>query len=138
MANLTTRDKYWIYQTLCQANSLKFAIKLYRDHKNLWLKHALHQKTESYKSCFSSKLDNIVNSNSIFNTNIKCSGLHISTAIPTICTKSIFLSSTIQPIHLKGPVNMQVLRGMILFQSLSSSSKYGQGKQSSRSLIPYR
>ena len=29
MANLTTRDKYLIYQTLCQANSLKFVIKLY-------------------------------------------------------------------------------------------------------------
>ena len=68
LPNLTTSHKYWIYQTICQANPLKFIIKLYTDHKNLCVKHATHQKAESLRAASLSKLGNIVNNKSVFNT----------------------------------------------------------------------
>ena len=37
-------------------------------HNTLWVKNATHQKTEFLITAFLSKLDNTVNSNSIFNT----------------------------------------------------------------------
>ena len=66
--NLTTRYKYCIYQTICQAKPLKFIIKLCADHRNLWVKHTTHKKAESLRAASLSNLDKIVNSNSIFNT----------------------------------------------------------------------
>ena len=64
---LATHHRYWIYLPICQSKPVKFIIKLYTDHKNLWFKHATHQKTESLRALFLSKLDNLVNGNSIFN-----------------------------------------------------------------------
>ena len=61
--------KYWMYQIICQAKALKVFIKLYTDHKNSWVKHTTHQKAESFRVVSISKLNNIVNSNLIFNTN---------------------------------------------------------------------
>ena len=55
LVNLTIRHKYWIYKTVCQAKPLKFLIKLYTDHKTLWVKHATHRKSDSYKRRFSFK-----------------------------------------------------------------------------------
>ena len=60
LSNLTTGYKYWIYQTICQAKPLKCIIKLYIDHKNLWVKHTTHQKAESLRGGSLSKLDNMV------------------------------------------------------------------------------
>ena len=60
--------KYWIYQNIWQAKAIKIIIKLYPDHNNLWVKHVTHQKAESLRAGFLSKLDNTVNSNSISNT----------------------------------------------------------------------
>ena len=63
LPHLTIRyHEYRIHQTICQAKSIKCIIKLYTDHNILCVKHATHQKAES------SKLDNTVNNNSIFNT----------------------------------------------------------------------
>ena len=53
----TDMCKYWICQTICQAKSVEFVIKLYTNHNTLWVKLPF------------SKLDNTVNSNFIFNTN---------------------------------------------------------------------
>ena len=58
-----------MYQTICQAKPIKFIIKLYRNHNTLLIKHATYQKTESSRAASLSKLDNMVNNNSIFNTN---------------------------------------------------------------------
>ena len=60
--------RYWIYQTMCQAKPIKCIIKLYTDHNILWVKHTSHEKAESLRETSLSKLDNTVNSNSIFNT----------------------------------------------------------------------
>ena len=54
--------KYWIYQTICKARLIKVIVKLYTDQNTLWAKYTTHQKAEC------SKLDNMVNSNSTFNT----------------------------------------------------------------------
>ena len=54
--------KYWIYQAICKARLIKVIVKLYTDQNTLWAKYTTHQKAES------SKLDNMVNSNSTFNT----------------------------------------------------------------------
>ena len=58
---------------ICQAKPLKFIIKIYADHNNLWVKHTTHQKAESLRAGALSKWANMVNSNSIFN--IKCAEL---------------------------------------------------------------
>ena len=47
---------------------IKFIIKLFTDHNTSWVKRATHQKVESLKAAFLSRLDNTVNNNSIFNT----------------------------------------------------------------------
>ena len=64
----TTHHSYWIYQTIHQANPLKFFIKIYTDQKNIWTKHATYKNSESLRAVSLSKLDSMVNSNSIFNT----------------------------------------------------------------------
>ena len=46
----TDHHKYWIYQTICQAKSIKFIIKLYTDHNSLWVKHVTFQRAESLKT----------------------------------------------------------------------------------------
>ena len=38
----TTRNNYWIYQTICQAKPIKFIIKLYTNHNTLLIKHATY------------------------------------------------------------------------------------------------
>ena len=48
----------------------KFTIKLYTDHKYLWVKHTTYRKAESFRAGSLSKLDSMVNSNPIFNA--KC------------------------------------------------------------------
>ena len=58
-----------MYQTRCQAQPIKFIIKLYINHNTLFIKYATYQKTESSRAASLSKLDNMVNSNSISNTN---------------------------------------------------------------------
>ena len=47
---------------------MKFIHKLYTDHNALWTKHATQQKAGSLRATSLSKLDNMVNNNSIFNT----------------------------------------------------------------------
>ena len=47
---------------------MKFIHKLYTDHNALWAKHATQQKAGSLRATSLSKLDNMVNNNSIFNT----------------------------------------------------------------------
>ena len=66
----TTRHNHWIYQTICQVKPMKFVINLYTNHNTLLVKHATYQIAESLRAASLSKLDNRVNSNSIFNT--KC------------------------------------------------------------------
>ena len=69
--HLTTRHhKYWIYQTICEAKSIKFVIKLFTDHNTLLVKQAIHQKTESeyFRAASLSNLDKTVSNSSIFNT----------------------------------------------------------------------
>ena len=62
LPHLTTpQQKYWIYQTICQAHPNKFSIKLYTDLNTLWVKHTTHQKVESLGTASLSKLDNTVN-----------------------------------------------------------------------------
>ena len=56
------------YTKTWQAKPIKFITKLYPDHNNLWIKHATHQKAESLRAGFLSKLENTVNNNSISNT----------------------------------------------------------------------
>ena len=53
---------------MCQVKPIKYIIKLYTDPNILWVKHATYEKAESLKSTSLSKLDNMVNNNSIFNT----------------------------------------------------------------------
>ena len=65
----TTCHNYWKYQTICQAKPIKFMIKLSTDHNTFLVKHATYQKVESLRATSLSKLENMVNSNSIFNTN---------------------------------------------------------------------
>ena len=48
--------------------SPQFIIKLYSDHNTLTVKYTSHQKAESLTGAYLSKLDNTVNSNSIFTT----------------------------------------------------------------------
>ena len=65
----TTLDhSYWIYQTKHQAKLIKCVIKLYTDYNTFWVKRAIHQKAQSLKAAFLSKLHNTVKNNSIFNT----------------------------------------------------------------------
>ena len=52
---------------MCKAKSINFIIKLYTDYNIFWVKHATHQKDESLRATSHSKLDNMVNNNSIFN-----------------------------------------------------------------------
>ena len=59
---------YWIYQTIWQSKPIKFIKKLYTDHNTLWVKHATHRKAESLRAGSLSKLGDMVNSNSVFNT----------------------------------------------------------------------
>ena len=47
---------------------MKVIIKLYTDHNSLWTKHTTHQKAGPLRATSLSKLDNMVNNNSIFNT----------------------------------------------------------------------
>ena len=60
--------KYWIHQTISQAQPIRFNIKLYTDHNTLCVKHVTHEQAESLRAASLSKLDNTVNNNSIFNT----------------------------------------------------------------------
>ena len=53
---------------MCKAKPPKFIIKLYTGHNTFWVKHTTHQNVESLRPTFLSKLDNIVNNNSIVNT----------------------------------------------------------------------
>ena len=64
----TGHHKYWTFQTIWQVKSIKYIIKFHTDHNALWVKHATHQKAESLRATSLSKLDNMVNNNSIFNT----------------------------------------------------------------------
>ena len=59
--------QYWIYENIWQAKPVKCIIKLYSDHINSWIKHVTHQKAESLRAGFFSKLENTVNSNLISN-----------------------------------------------------------------------
>ena len=74
-------------------------IKLSTNHNTFLVKHATYQKVESLKATSLSKLENIVNSNSIFNTNVlnslqsgRCSFIFTTTlvyaTIPTVFTKN--------------------------------------------------
>ena len=53
---------------MCKAKPIKFIIKLYTGYNTFWVKHATHQKVESLRATSNSKLDNMVNNNSIFYT----------------------------------------------------------------------
>ena len=66
--SVTSHHRYWIYQTMCKANPTKFITKLYTGHNTFWVEHMTHQNVESLRPTFLSKLDNIVNNNSIVNT----------------------------------------------------------------------
>ena len=81
---------------------LKFTIKLYTDHKNLWFKHTTHQKAASLRASSLWKLENMVNTNSVFNQSVLNSlqkgtssliftNLLLQTTIPTIFIKNLFL-----------------------------------------------
>ena len=61
---------YWAVQTICQDMLIKFVIKVYANHNSLLVKPATYQKAESLRGASLSKLDNMVNNSSIFNT--KC------------------------------------------------------------------
>ena len=50
-----------------QAKPIKFIIELYPDHNNLGFKHATHQKADSLRAGFLSKVDKTVNNVSISN-----------------------------------------------------------------------
>ena len=52
----TTYRNYWIYQTIYQANSVKFIIKLYTNHSTLLVKRATYQKSESLRVASLSKI----------------------------------------------------------------------------------
>ena len=64
---ITSHHKYWIYQTICKVKPTKFISRIYTDYNSIWVKHATHEKGESLRAPSLSKLDNTVNSNSIFN-----------------------------------------------------------------------
>ena len=53
----TTYRNYWIYQTIYQANSVKFIIKLYTNHSTLLVKRATYQKSESLRVASLSKIN---------------------------------------------------------------------------------
>ena len=57
-----------MYQTICQANQI-YTQAIYKSY-TLLVKHPTYQKAESLRAASLSKLDNMVNDNSIFNT--KC------------------------------------------------------------------
>ena len=108
----THHHRYWIYQTICPAKSIKFIIKLYTDHNNLWVKHITHQKAESLRAASLSILGNTINNKlssiqGILNSlqNGKCSLIfrtllmHITT--PTISIKNAFLFSQFWPLLIK-------------------------------------
>ena len=59
--------KYWIYQIICKAKPIEFAIKLHTDHDTLWVKHATHQKAESLRTASPSNLDKMVSNSSNLN-----------------------------------------------------------------------
>ena len=63
----TGHQKYWIYQTIGKIKPIKFITNLCANHNTLWVKHVTHQKAESLRVASLSKLDNMVNSNSIIN-----------------------------------------------------------------------
>ena len=63
LSNLTTRHKYWICQSVCQAKPLKFLIRLYTDHKNLWVKPI--KELILIRASSLSKLDNTINNYSV-------------------------------------------------------------------------
>ena len=50
---------------------MKFIIKLYKNHKNLFVKHTHYtlQKAQTLRAAFPSKLENTINNNSVFETN---------------------------------------------------------------------
>ena len=50
-----------------QDKPIQFIIKLFTDHHTLFVKHATHQKVESLKAAFLSKLGSTINNNSISN-----------------------------------------------------------------------
>ena len=52
-----------------QAKPIKLIINLYADHNTIWANYVTHQKAESLRADSLSKLDNMVNNNSISNTN---------------------------------------------------------------------
>ena len=98
----THRHNYWMYQTIWQAKPIKLIIKLYADHDTLWVKQITHQKAESLRAASLSKLDNTVNSNSIFHESMmnylqngRCSfiftTLLMHSTTPTNSTKNPFL-----------------------------------------------
>ena len=62
-----TQFMYWIYQIICKAKPIKFAIKLHTDHDALWVKHAIHQKAESLRTASPSNLDKMVSNSSNLN-----------------------------------------------------------------------
>ena len=106
------RHSYWIYQTIWQAKSIIFIMKLYTDHNSSWVKHAIHQKVESLREASLPKLDNKVNNNSLFKTKYAkffrkwLMFLHfhnqlVYTATPIISTN--ILSSTSNNFHLPIP-----------------------------------
>ena len=66
----TTYRNYWIYQTIYQANSVKFIIKLYADQNTLLVKRATYQKPESLRVASLSKMNSPVSNSFIFST--KC------------------------------------------------------------------
>ena len=51
-----------------KAKPIKFIIKLYPGYNTFWVKHATHQRDESLRATSYSKLDNMVDNNSISNT----------------------------------------------------------------------
>ena len=67
---LNTRHNYWVYQTICQAKSIKFTIKIDANHYILLIKHVTIQQAEPLRAASLSKLYSTENHNSIFNT--KC------------------------------------------------------------------
>ena len=65
----TKHYNQWLYKSIFQDRPSKSIITLYKNHITLGQRH-IHQKAESIRAASLSKLDNIVNNNSIFNT--KC------------------------------------------------------------------
>ena len=63
----TSHLKYWIYRTICKVKQIKFKIKLYIQIIILYGSNTLPIK-KLRRAATLSKLDNMVNSNSIFTT----------------------------------------------------------------------